>query len=176
MLSLFGRWGFEEACEQRQYIINVQCSAQSRRAQHCTFSQKEKSSEQQLINIVHQKCRMALMSLNYGFNTTLINDVNQSLLRTSFLAPRGESTMLHATRLGWASLSKTTRCSLDTHRVLSWRNHIPMFMRDAPRIKCKLNIPSVYTKLAQAARVCQMKMLVLCYKSSWFFTKWRTPT
>ena len=37
----------------------------------------------------------------------LINDVNPSLLRTSFLAPsQGESAMLGArTRLGWASLS-----------------------------------------------------------------------
>ena len=34
----------------------------------------------------------------------LINDVNQSLLRTLFLAPRGESAMLHATRLRLALL------------------------------------------------------------------------
>ena len=40
-------------------------------------------------------------------SVNLINDVNPLLLRTSFFAPRrGKSTMLRATRLGWASLSK----------------------------------------------------------------------
>ena len=49
----------------------------------------------------------------------LINDDNQSLLWTSFLAPRGESAMLRATRLGWASLSNP----YDTGQYLAMENN-----------------------------------------------------
>ena len=48
---------------------------------------------------------LLMSSVNRNQYTYLINDVNPSLLRTSFLAPQGESGMLRATRLGWASLS-----------------------------------------------------------------------
>ena len=48
--------------------------------------------------VIKQKC-----NLEY-YRVALINDVNLSLLRTSFLNP-GKSAMLHATRLGCSNQS-----------------------------------------------------------------------
>ena len=83
--------------------------------------------------------------LTYSFDQrahALINDVNQLLLRTSFLTPRRKCNAVRdATGLSKISV----RVFVDVTTSLS-----PMFTRDAPRII--LNIGCVYTPMAKLAR------------------------